>query len=87
MCHVLSSFLQKQTVPPTKIALTSSTGRRTDKRRVQIIAIAGVALFGSILFGILVYPSSPLNALFTNTKAEVIAPTNDGKKSVTLRFH
>ena len=62
---------------PTK---TSSTS----KRRVQIFAIAGGALFVLVLFGILIYPSSPLNAVFTNTKAEVIAPPNDGKKIVTL---
>jgi hypothetical protein len=40
--------------------------------------------FVLLLFGILIYPSSPLNAVFTNTKAEVIAPLNDGKKIVTL---
>jgi branched-chain amino acid transport system substrate-binding protein len=62
---------------PTK---TSSTS----KRRVQTFAIAGGALFVLVLFGILIYPSSPLNAVFTNTKAEVIAPPNDGKKIVTL---
>ncbi len=69
---------------PTKIAPTSSIGKGTGKGRVQTIAIAGGALFASVLFGVLLYPSSPLNALFTNTKAEVIAPTNDGKKIVAL---
>ena len=68
---------------PTKIAPTSSTGKETSKR-VQTIAIAGGALFVLVLFAILMYPSSPLNAVFTNTKAEVIAPPNDGKKIVTL---
>jgi branched-chain amino acid transport system substrate-binding protein len=65
---------------PTK---TSSTEKKTAKR-VQTFAIAGGALFVLVLFGILIYPSSPLNAIFTNTKAEVIAPPNDGKKIVTL---
>jgi ABC-type branched-subunit amino acid transport system substrate-binding protein len=69
---------------PTKIVPASSTGKETGKRRVQTTAITCGALFALVLFGILVYPSSPLNPLFTNTKAEVIAPTNDGKKSVTL---
>ncbi|MGA9152030.1 MAG: penicillin-binding protein activator [Candidatus Nitrosopolaris sp.] len=69
---------------PTKLAPTSSTEKETAKRRVQTFAIAGGALFVLVLFGILMYPSSPLNAIFTNTKAEVIAPPNDGKKIVTL---
>jgi ABC-type branched-subunit amino acid transport system substrate-binding protein len=68
----------------TKIAPTGSTGKETGKRRVQTIAIVGGALFASVLFGILLYPSSPLNAVFTNTKAELIAPPDDGKKIVTL---
>jgi len=67
-----------------KEAHTSSTGKETSKRRVQTIAIAGGALFASVLFGVVLYPSSPLNALFTNTKVEVITPTKDGKKIVRL---
>src|SRR5262249_20218606 len=69
---------------PTKIAPSSSTGKETGKRRVRTIAIAGGALFASVLFGVVLYPSSPLNAVFTKTKAEVIIPPNDGKKIVTL---
>ncbi|HYA84446.1 MAG TPA: penicillin-binding protein activator, partial [Candidatus Bathyarchaeia archaeon] len=76
--------ISRKEAPTTKIAPTSSTRRPTGKRKVQTIAIAGGALFASVLIGILVYPSSPLNAVFTNTKAEVIAPPNDGKKIVTL---
>ena len=37
-----------------------------------------------VLIGILVYPSSPLKALFINTNSEVIVAPNDGKQSVTL---
>ena len=68
----------------TKIAPTSLTEKETAKRRVQTIAIAVGALAALVLFGILVYQSSPLNALFTNTNSEIIAPPNDGKQSVTL---
>jgi ABC-type branched-subunit amino acid transport system substrate-binding protein len=69
---------------PTKIAPTISTGRMTGKRKVRTIAVAGGASFALVLFCILLYPFSPLNAVFTNTKAEVIAPPNDGEKSITL---
>jgi ABC-type branched-subunit amino acid transport system substrate-binding protein len=68
----------------TKISPTSLTEKETAKRRVQTVAIAAGALAALVLFAILVYPSSPLNALFTNTNSEVIAPPNDGKQSVTL---
>jgi branched-chain amino acid transport system substrate-binding protein len=80
----VTTYEARRKEAPTKIAPTSSAGKETSKRRAQTIAIAGGALFASVLFGVLVYPSSPLSALFANTKAEVIAPTNDGKKSVTL---
>jgi ABC-type branched-subunit amino acid transport system substrate-binding protein len=76
--------ISRKEAPTTKIAPTSSTRRSTGKRKVQTITIASGALFASVLIGILVYPSSPLNAVFTNTKAEIIAPPNDGKKIVTL---
>jgi ABC-type branched-subunit amino acid transport system substrate-binding protein len=69
---------------PTEIALTNSIGRRTGKRRVRTIAVASGASFVFVLFCILVYPSSPLNVVFTNTNAEVIGPPSDGKKSITL---
>jgi ABC-type branched-subunit amino acid transport system substrate-binding protein len=68
----------------TKIVPASQNLKGIGKRRVQTIAITCGVLFALVLFGILVYPSSPLNALFASTKAEVIAPPNDGKKSVTL---
>jgi len=74
--------LSRKEVPSTKIAPSSSTGKQKGKTRVQTIAIVGGTSFALVLIGILVYPSSPLNALFTHTKAEVIAPINDGKKKI-----
>jgi ABC-type branched-subunit amino acid transport system substrate-binding protein len=69
---------------PTKLPPTISAEKAVSKRRVQTLAVVGGALFVLVLSGILIYPSSPLNAVFTNTKAEVIAPPSDGKKIVTL---
>jgi hypothetical protein len=63
-----------RTEAPTKMVPADSTGKETGKRRVQTIAITCGVLFALVLFGVLLYPSSPLNAVFTNTKAEVIAP-------------
>jgi branched-chain amino acid transport system substrate-binding protein len=57
--------------------------KQTGKRRVQTIAVAAGGSAALVLFGILIYPSSPL-ALFTNTNSEVIASPNDGKQSITL---
>ena len=68
----------------TKLMPTSLTEKETAKRRVQTIAVAIGSLGALVLLGILVYPSSPLNALFTDTNSEVIASPNDGKQSVTL---
>ena len=69
----------------TTIAQTSLTKKGSAKRRVPTIVVAVAALAAIVLIGILVYPSSPLLALFANTNSEVIAPINsDGKQSVTL---
>ena len=80
--HITNEFSRKEVV--MKIASTSLSEKETAKRRVQTIAFPVGALFALVLFGFLVYPSSPLNALFTNTNSEVIAPPNDGKQRVTL---
>jgi branched-chain amino acid transport system substrate-binding protein len=68
----------------TKIAHTSLTKNAATKRvRTTVIAVA--ALAAVILIGILVYPSSPLLALFANNNSEVVAPFNsNGKQTVTL---
>ena len=60
----------------------SSAEKKTAKMRLQTIAIAVGALATLVLFGILIYPSSSLNPLFTNT--EVIPPPNGGKQNVTI---
>ncbi|MGB8935204.1 MAG: penicillin-binding protein activator [Candidatus Nitrosopolaris sp.] len=80
--HITHDFSRKEVV--TKLTSASSTEKETVKRRVQTIALTIGALLGLALFVILVYPSSPLNALFTNTNSEIIAPTHDGKQIVTL---
>jgi len=69
----------------TTIAQTSLTKKGSAKRRVPTIVVAVAALAAIVLIGILVYPSSPLLALFANTNSEVIAPINsNGKQSVAL---
>ncbi|HYV52932.1 MAG TPA: penicillin-binding protein activator, partial [Candidatus Eisenbacteria bacterium] len=68
----------------TKVTPTSLTKKERDKRRVRTLAAAIGSMGALVLFGIIVYPSSPLNALFTNTNSEVIASPNDGKQSVTI---
>lgn len=69
----------------TTIGPTTLTEKGAAKRRrVPTIAIAVAALAALVLIGILVYPSSPLKALFINTNSEVIVAPNDGKQSVTL---
>jgi len=68
----------------TKVTPTSLTKKERDKRRVRTLAVAIGSMGALVLFGIIVYPSSPLNALFTNTNSEVIASPNDGKQSVTI---
>jgi branched-chain amino acid transport system substrate-binding protein len=69
----------------TTIAQTSLTKKGSAKRRVSTVVIAGASLAALVLIGILVYPSSPLMALFANTNSEVIAPIDsNGKQIVTL---
>jgi branched-chain amino acid transport system substrate-binding protein len=69
----------------TTIAHTSLTEKGVTKRRVPTVVIAVAALAALVLIGILVYPSSPLLALFANTNSEVVAPINsNGKQTVTL---
>ncbi len=69
----------------TTIAHTSLTEKAVTKRRVPTAVIAVAALGALVLIGILVYPSSPLLALFANTNSEVVAPINsNGKQTVTL---
>jgi ABC-type branched-subunit amino acid transport system substrate-binding protein len=68
----------------TKVMPSSLTEKERAKRRAQTIAIAIGSMGILVLFGIIVYPASPLNALFTNTNSEVIASPNDGKQSVTI---
>ena len=69
---------------PTKLTPSSLIKKERNKRRSQTIAVATGSMCALVLFGIAVYPSSPLNTLFTNTNSEVIASPNDGKKSVTI---
>ncbi|MGB6674502.1 MAG: hypothetical protein WBE34_18895, partial [Candidatus Nitrosopolaris sp.] len=59
----------------TTIAHTSLTEKGA-VRRVPSAVIAVAALGALVLIGILVYPSSPLLALFVNTNSEVVAPIN-----------
>ena len=55
------------------------------KEEFQPSVIAVAALAAIILIGILVYPSSPLIALFANKNSEVVVPINsNGKQTVTL---
>jgi branched-chain amino acid transport system substrate-binding protein len=61
---------------------TSLIENETSKRRIQNVGIAVGALAALVLIGILIYPSSPLTALFTKT--EVIAPPIGGKQGVNL---
>jgi len=69
----------------TKIAHTTLTKNGSAKRRVPTVVIASAALGVLVLVGILVYPSSPLMALFASTNSEVIAPIDsNGKQSITL---
>jgi branched-chain amino acid transport system substrate-binding protein len=68
----------------TAIANTSLTKKGSAKIRVPTIVIA-VAAVAALVIGILVYPCSPLMALFANTNTEVISPVNsNGKQSVRL---
>ncbi|PWU79147.1 MAG: hypothetical protein DLM72_18900 [Candidatus Nitrosopolaris wilkensis] len=62
------------------------TEKGAAKRRVPPIVNVVTLLAAIVLIGILVYPSSPLIALFANTNSEVIVtPFNsNGKQSVTL---
>jgi branched-chain amino acid transport system substrate-binding protein len=54
-------------------------------KRSPTIIIVVAALAAIVLIGILVYPSSPLLALFANKNYEVVLPfNNNGKQSVTL---
>ena len=68
----------------TTVAHTSLTENGATKRfRTTVIAVAALAAI--ILIGILVYPSSPLTALFVNRNSEVVLLLNsDGKQIVTL---
>ena len=69
----------------TTIAHTSFTKKGSAKRRVPTVVIVSAAVAALVLIGILVYPSSPLMALFANTNSEVIAPIDsNGKQSITL---
>jgi branched-chain amino acid transport system substrate-binding protein len=69
----------------TTIAHTRLTEKGATKRRVPTTVIAVAALAAIILIGILVYPSSPLIALFANKNSEVLVPFNsNGKQGVTL---
>jgi hypothetical protein len=76
--------VSRKEIPTTEVAPSSLTEKKRTKRRAQTIAIASGSMCALVLFGIAVYPSSPLNALFTNTNSEVIASPNEGKKSVTI---
>ena len=68
----------------TTVAHTNLTEKGVSKRRVPTTVIA-VAALAAILVGILVYPSSPLIALFANQNSEVVVPMNsNGKQIVTL---
>jgi len=67
-----------------KVTPSILTEKERTKRRAQIIAVATGSMCALVVFGIAVYPSSPLNTLFTNTYSEVIASPNDGKQSVTI---
>jgi branched-chain amino acid transport system substrate-binding protein len=68
----------------TTVAHTSLTEKGATKR-VPTTVIAVAALAAIVLIGILVYPSSPLTALFANKNSEVVVPFNsNGKQSVTL---
>jgi len=65
------------------LTITSSislTRRRIFKRKQTIV----LALTACLVFGILIYPSSPLTSLFTKASSEVIKPPSDGKKIVTI---
>ena len=69
----------------TTIAHTSLTKKGSAKRRVPTVVIVSAAVAALVLIGILVYPSSPLMAIFANTNSEVIAPIDsNGKQSITL---
>jgi ABC-type branched-subunit amino acid transport system substrate-binding protein len=69
----------------TTIAHTSFTKKGSAKRRFPTVVIVSAAVAALVLIGILVYPSSPLMALFANTNSEVIAPIDsNGKQSITL---
>jgi ABC-type branched-subunit amino acid transport system substrate-binding protein len=76
--------VSRKEIPTTKVTTSSLTEKERAKRRAQTIAVVSGSMCALVLFGITVYPSSPLNALFTNTNSEVIASPNDGKKSVTI---
>jgi branched-chain amino acid transport system substrate-binding protein len=69
----------------TTIAHTRLTKKGSAKTRVPTIVIAVAALVALVLIGVLVYPSSPLLALFVTTNSEVVAPIiSNGKQIVTL---
>ena len=69
----------------TTIAHTSLTEKGVAKRRVPTIVIAVAALAAIVLIGIIVYPSSPLIALFSSSNSEVVVPSNsNGKQSATV---
>ncbi|MGB7953726.1 MAG: penicillin-binding protein activator, partial [Candidatus Nitrosopolaris sp.] len=69
----------------TTIAHTSLTEKGVAKRRVPTIVTAVAALAAIVLIGIIVYPSSPLIALFSSSNSEVVVPSNsNGKQSATV---
>jgi hypothetical protein len=82
--HTTDSRHEKEvgigTAPPALIE------KGADKRKgiAPSIGIAGAALTVIIIIGILVFPSSPIKTLFTNTNSETIVPPNDGKQTTTL---
>ena len=80
--HTRCSSLKRRADDNSAYELTE---KAVTKRRVPTAVIAVAALGALVLIGILVYPSSPLLALFVNTNSEVVAPINsNGKQTVTL---